>query len=58
MRCLKNDYAVADPDPLTYWVGDLYGCPGCATRVVTGFSLPFQSKELLPREGVSLRFIH
>ena len=58
MRCLQNGFAVADPEPATYWRGDLYGCPVCGARVVTGFGNGFTEEHLLPPDGVSLRFTH
>ena len=58
MRCEKNEVVVADPEPSTYRYGDMYECPGCGVRVVTGFGAPFEDAELLPPEGVSLRFRH
>ena len=58
MRCAKNDYVVADPEPSTYWRGDMYECPGCGVRIVTGFGSSFEDRRLLPSEGVSLRFTH
>ena len=58
MRCKKNMYAVADPEPSTYWYGDRYECPGCGANVVVGFGAPFEDAGMLPPEGVSLRFDH
>ena len=58
MECEKNEFIVADPEPATYWSGDLYRCPGCGCRVVTGFGAPFEDASLLPESGVSLHFVH
>ena len=58
MRCAKNGLIVADPEPSTYWSGDMYECPGCGARVVTGFGSPFEDAALLPPGGVALRFTH
>jgi hypothetical protein len=56
MRCLKNGFVVADPEPSTYWRGDLYRCPQCKRHVVTGFGEPFTDERLLPPAGPHLRF--
>ena len=43
MRCERNDVRVAElSEPVaTARQGDLYGCPICHARVVTGFGQPF-----------------
>ena len=42
MACDRNGYpvkdAVVDGFESTVWFGDLYGCPGCGARIVTGLS--------------------
>ena len=41
MKCHKNAQFVRDPAvggfPSTYWSGDVWKCPGCSCKVVTGF---------------------
>ena len=41
MKCHKNAQFVRDPQfegfPSTYWSGDVWKCPGCSCKVVTGF---------------------
>ena len=58
MRCVKNEYAVADPEPSTYWLGDMYRCQQCAAQVVTGFGESFEDPDLLPEPTADLRFRH
>jgi hypothetical protein len=63
MRCRKNDFPVRDPavgDFLsTYWLGDLWECPGCGTQIVTGFGMSLgnlSAASPLLEEGVALEF--
>lgn len=56
MRCEKNGFPVADPEPSTFWRGDLWGCPRCGFRIVTGFGEKFTDRRLLPKGPVPLRF--
>ena len=46
MRCYKNSQLVRDPEvsgfPNTYWSGDVWKCPGCSCKVVTGFGAKFE----------------
>jgi hypothetical protein len=41
MRPHKNGQRVKDPAvgefPSTYWCGDIWKCPGCSCKVMTGF---------------------
>jgi hypothetical protein len=41
MKCHKNAQFVQDPTvggfPSTVWSGDVWKCPGCSCKVVTGF---------------------
>ena len=43
MRCRKNNFPVHDPAvgdfPSTYWLGDLFACPGCGTQIITDFGV-------------------
>ncbi len=56
MRCAKNSYVVADPEPSTFYYADMYECPNCGAQVVTGFGQGFEDQTLLPPDGVSLHF--
>jgi hypothetical protein len=42
MVCEQNEFIVSDQQvgsfPATQWSGDLYGCPKCKCKIVTGFS--------------------
>ena len=40
MKCIKNEVLVVGPLTLPRY-GDLYECPGCKVRIVTGFGRPF-----------------
>lgn len=50
MRCRKNGFLVRDPEAggfsSTYWSGDLWQCPECDYKVVTGFGEQFYEKDL------------
>jgi hypothetical protein len=49
MRCHKNGQPVlitadrAKQKPYQFYMTDVYQCPGCKTKVVTGFSKPIES---------------
>ncbi len=48
MRCCKNSQFVRDPVvdgwPATLWSGDVWKCPGCSCKVITGFGQKFTSE--------------
>jgi len=41
MRCEENEKMFHDPAagvyPSTYWVGDVFACPGCKCQIAVGF---------------------
>lgn len=55
MRCEKNSQLVNDPKvgqfASTYWVGDVWKCPSCGHRIVTGFSKSGWTREDMIKMG-------
>ena len=45
---IQNEFLVKDEAtekfPATYWYGDLYECPSCNNKIVTGFGQPLKSE--------------
>lgn len=52
MQCHKNSQLVKDPAinrfPSTFWSGDVWKCPGCSCKVVTGFGTAIASCKVAP----------
>lgn len=64
MTCEKNEVMVKDKAvgqfPSTYWYGDLYECPGCGARIVTGLGRAMEAEkaEKMADAKTAMEFTH